>query len=155
MRALIEQIATEEKLDPLLFVAICTVESSLNPLAARFEPAWRYLYHPREIASQLVISVETETAFQSMSFGLPQIMGSVMRERGYTDHLSKCFVDPALPLRYAARHLRGFLVKYGGNESDAISAYNQGSNRKTAGGLYQNQRYVDKVSAVLRKLRPV
>lgn len=151
---LVRSTATAEKIDADLFLAICTVESSLDPLAVRFEPAWRYHYHPREFASRLNISPETETNLQACSYGLAQVMGSVMRERGYSENLVKCFLDPSIPLVYAARHLRGFLIRYG-TEPEAISAYNQGNARKTPGGLFQNQRYVDKVSQALRALRSV
>lgn len=154
MTDLIERAAKEVSLDPVLLRAICTIESSMSPLAIRYEPAWRYLYHAKEFASNLGISAETETVLQSCSYGLPQIMGSVMRERGFSESLTMCFVDPYIPLKYAARHLRDYLIKYG-TEPEAISAYNQGNARKTPGGLFQNQRYVDSVSQVLRKLRAV
>ena len=150
--SLIQQVAETEGVDYHLLLAICTVESSLNPLAVRYEPGWKYFYYQREFAEKNQISVATESALQACSYGLCQVMGSVMRERGFEGPLAQCFIDPALPLKHGARHLKGFLGRYG-TESDAISAYNQGSPRKTTGGMYVNQRYVDKVSLILRQLR--
>lgn len=150
--SLIKKVAADVGIDENLLIAICTVESSLNPLAIRFEPAWKYFYFPRETASALGLSNETETVLQSCSYGLNQIMGSVAREIGFRGNLTSFFQNPELPLKHGAIHLKQFLQKYG-NENDAISSYNQGSNRKTDGGMYQNQHYVDKVHAELIKLR--
>lgn len=148
---LCEQIALQESVDPKLAKAIVTVESHWRPEVSRFEPHWKYLYFPREFASKLGITVETETVMQSMSIGLMQVMGSVARELGFKDNLSKLF-DPKTNMTYGVRKLRTLLTKYS-NEDDVIVSYNAGSPRKTAGGMYVNQQYHDKVSAELRKLR--
>jgi soluble lytic murein transglycosylase-like protein len=153
--ALIHRIATEEKIDPIFFQAICTVESSLNPFAMRYEPAWSYLYFARETASRLGITAETETQLQKFSYGLCQIMGSVAREHGFTGSLAQLMADPALALKYGAKHLAKFSWKYGGAEPDIAAAYNAGSARKTKGGLYVNQQYVDKVDKELRRIRAI
>lgn len=152
MTEIIEKVAKEQGIDPKLLLAICTVESSLNPFAIRYEPAWSYYYFVNEHASRLGITQTTERVLQACSYGLAQIMGSVARSYGYSENLTKMFSGPEIPLRYSAMHLKNFITKYG-SEVDAISAYNQGSPRKTPGGLYQNQRYVDKVSQELTKLR--
>jgi len=151
--ALIHVAALGQKIDPVFYQAICTVESSLNPLAMRYEPAWNYLYFPREHASRLAITADTETQLQKFSYGLCQIMGSVAREHGFVDSLGMLIAKPELTLRYGAKHLAKFSWKYGGNESDIAAAYNAGSVRKTNGGLYVNQQYVDKVDQELRRLR--
>jgi soluble lytic murein transglycosylase-like protein len=152
--ALIHYVAHEHKIDPIFYQAICTVESSLDPFAIRYERAWNYLYFPREHASRLNITDETETQMQRFSYGLPQIMGSVAREHGYQGPLGKLFADPGLALKYGAMHLRKFQWKYG-TEAEVAAAYNAGAARKTAGGLFRNQQYVDKVDRELRKLRPL
>lgn len=151
MNSWIEVAAAEFRVDTDLLTAICTVESSLEPLAMRFEPGWRYFYQVVDFAELNRITPETERVLQASSFGLGQVMGAVMREHGYTGPLQRALSDPLLAVRYSAKHLRRFLDKY--TEVEAISAYNQGSPRKTPGGLFENQRYVDKVSRVLRSLR--
>jgi hypothetical protein len=152
--ALIHVVANENGVDPILFEAICRVESSLDPLAMRYEPKWNYLYFPREHASRLRITEETETQLQKFSYGLCQIMGSVAREHGFTGALVSLAADPALCLKFGAIHLKKFLWKYQ-TEAEAIAAYNAGSARRTPGGMFVNQQYVDKVDKVLRKLRPL
>lgn len=152
VKVLIHAAALAEGIDAKLLEAICTVESSLDPTAIRFEPHYRWTVSPREWASQMRLSVETETMLQSSSYGLGQIMGAVMREYGFKGKLQTCLADPSLPLMYSAKHLKKFLQKYGA-EAEAISAYNAGSPRRTPGGMFENQVYIDKVYSVLRKLR--
>lgn len=157
IKALIKKVALSEGIDEALLLAICTVESSLNPLAVKFEPAYKWVESPREWASQIRVkipgySVETEEALQRFSYGLGQIMGGVMRQYGYQGLLQNCMDNPETPLIYAAKHLKNFLRRYS-VEVEAIAAYNAGSPRKTPGGLFINQTYVDKVDKELRKLR--
>lgn len=96
--------------------------------------------------------VDTETALQRFSYGLPQLMGAVLREYGYAGSLHLLPTMPGVVLDYACQHLRRYMQKHP-NEVDWISSWNQGSPAKTPGGLYRNQVYVDKVSAELRRLR--
>lgn len=152
IKILIRSAAIHEGIDANLFEAICTVESSLEPKAIRYEPHYRWTVSPREWASKMRVSVETETMLQSCSYGLCQIMGAVMREQGFNGDLQTVLVQPEKILMAGAKHLRKFLVRYG-DEAAAISAYNCGSVRKTPAGSFENQRYVDKVYAVLRNLR--
>jgi len=150
--AFIRKIASKVGVEPALFEAICRAESNLDPYAVRFEPAWRYHHFPREWASRLNISVETERVLQACSWGLPQVMGSVAREYGFQDSLVR-LTEPELCLYYGAKHLKKFMEKYG-DDAEAVSAYNQGSNRKTEGGMFLNQTYVDRVFRIYRLIRP-
>ena len=148
----IKEVAQAEGLDEKLLQAICTVESSLDPYAVRYEPAYKYTVSPREWASQMRLSVETEEVLQKTSYGLAQIMGGVMREYGFSGKLQTCLLNPKIPLTYSAKHLKNYLRRYG-SEVEAIASYNAGSPRKTPGGMFVNQTYVDKVDRELRKLR--
>ena len=65
--ALIHYVAHEHKLDPIFYQAICMVESSLNPMAMRYEARWNYLFFPRENASRNQITEETEIQLQKFS----------------------------------------------------------------------------------------
>lgn len=141
-------------LDHNLVLAVITHETNGKTFKTRYEPAWKYLYFARQYAEKLDISVDTEIVMQSMSWGLMQVMGSVAREHGFDSDLPK-LTDPQLGLEYGCKHLKKMLVQCGGNESDAIAAYNAGSVRKTPGGMYENQVYVDEVSSVLRELRKI
>lgn len=146
-----EAAAQAQQVDPCLVRAIIDTESSWNPKAIRFEPNWKYLWFAREFSEKLQVPYDEEVRLQSSSLGLMQIMGGVARELGFTGNLNDLF-DPAVNLQYGIKKLQKLLKKYP-DEMDAISSYNQGHPAKSAGGMYLNQRYVDKVSACLRGYR--
>lgn len=139
-------------IDPELFLAICTHESALDPTAIRFEAHYRWLYHPREFASRMGISDETEIALQRFSYGLPQVMGAVLREYGFQRPLQCALEHPEEICVIAAKHLKKLQQKYS-DEAEVIAAYNAGSAVKLPSGMFENQRYVDAVSMLLRTLR--
>lgn len=143
--------AKEFKLDPMLISAMVQVESAGNPKAMRFEPAWRYFWFVDGYASKLNISVETERTLQAFSYGLLQIMGSCAREGGLTGPLTD-LLNVEMSLHYGCMHLSKIAKKYG-VEVDVIAAYNAGSPRKLASGMYENQAYVNKVHQYLVELR--
>jgi hypothetical protein len=128
---------------------MCKVESSLNPWAVRFEPGYKWFYEPVKFAEWSRISVDTERALQAMSYGLMQVMGAVCREYGYRGDLIRIASDAEQSLTFACKHLRKLTMRFG--EVECIPAYNAGSPRKTPGGLWVNQGYVDKVHAELVK----
>lgn len=155
LETLAEAIALKEGVDPCLLKAIITVESSWKPFVVRFEPAWKYLYFPREHASRLGITEMTEVELQKMSWGLCQVMGSVIREHKFDRMLTEA-CDPSISITYGCRHIKRFISKYGEDaEASVIAAYNAGSARKTMGGMFVNQQYVDKVDKALRFYRRV
>lgn len=147
---IIECLADFYKVDKNLAVAIASVESKFDAWAARFEPKWKYFVTPEKYSRSLGITLQTETMFQQTSWGLMQVMGSVMRELGYQDHLNS---GAAIEVgaRYGCAKLKTLLNRYP-KEEDAISAYNAGS-LIVADGKYKNQQYVDKVNEVLSGLR--
>jgi soluble lytic murein transglycosylase-like protein len=149
--AAIRTAADKYRLDYSLVLAICEVESGFDQWATRVEPAWKYLYFPRECSSKLGITIETETLHQCTSWGLMQVMGSVARELGYQEQLPRLCI-PEYGLEYGCRKLRKQMDRYG-MESDAVAAYNAGSVIMTTAGMYRNQKYVDKVNRVLIELR--
>lgn len=148
--------AEEFRVDANLIRAVCLHESAGNPWAMRVEQAPhldKYLIAPRAMADRLFLSYFTEYTAQRSSWGLMQVMGFKARELGYMGHLTM-LCDPEIGLFYGCKVLRQLLDKYG-DESDVIAAYNAGSVRMTAGGMYVNQGYVDSVYKhllVLRKL---
>ena len=76
---------------------------------------------------------------------------AVAREHGFKGWLTELCQD-AIGIEYGCKHLSTFHRKYE-EESDMIAAYNAGSARKTKGGMYVNQAYVNKVHQVLERLR--
>ena len=67
-------------IDPALVCAVCATESSWNPDATRYEPA----FYKRYIESMTGLSM-TEKTDRATSFGLMQIMGQVAREQGFDE----------------------------------------------------------------------
>jgi len=79
-----------------------------------------------------------------------QVIGTVAREhnfRGWFPELCR----PELGILYGCKHLKKFFGIYRTTE-DVVAAYNAGGVRKTKGGMYENQRYVDKVMKIYRQL---
>ena len=78
-----------------------------------------------------------------MSWGPMQIMGSVAREIGYADHLTK-LLDPAIGILWGSKKLAKLSRIYK-SQDDVIASYNAGSPVKTMKGELMNQAYVDGV----------
>lgn len=157
-KALIEENAIKYNIDADIISAIILTESSGNTWAVRYEPMYRWVLpisSMKAYSETIGITVETIMISQKMSLGLMQIMYAIaLDEYGFRGPPTQ-LCDPAIGIDYGCRHLRKFIDRYGSaNESDYISAYNQGSARKTEGGMYWNQSYVDKVYKHLRLLRP-
>ena len=150
--ALIHQKAIEHSCDPELLQAIVQIESAYNPNATRYEPNYKWIFHPRDHAEALGIKYEDELRLQMSSLGLAQVMGALARELGLKEHLTE-LLKPKANLDYACKYLRKLMVRYGSNEASIISAYNAGTAKKRLSGMYYNQTYVDKVSRVLEDIR--
>lgn len=141
--AMIANIAAANGLDPHLVAAIVMQESSGNPLAIRYEPQWRYLVTPDVFAKKLNITTATETVLQSCSYGYMQIMGSVSRELGYNDAL-QLLCEEDLGLQFGCKQLARLQARYP-KLQETIAAYNGGSPRRNAAGVFDNQSYIDSV----------
>jgi len=149
LESLIPEYAEEFNLDPKLVRAVCKVESNLNPWACRYEPAWKYFKDVNIWAKKLVQSQKTEEIQQATSWGSMQVMGSVARELGFAGHLTQLAV-PGIGLKYGCMKLSQMVRRHKKLE-DAIAAYNAGSPRKTKGGHYVNQTYVDRILRELNR----
>lgn len=134
--------ASKYGLDVKMVDAIIQIESGYDFYALRYEPNATYKVSPEKFAKINVITTETETVTQQMSWGLMQIMGFKAREQGFQGPMPNlCDVDTNLEL--GCKILQNFSKKYG-DEEDVIASYNAGSPRKTL-GKYVNQEYVNKV----------
>src|SRR6185437_11315345 len=101
-----------------LLVAICTVESSLNPKAI----------HPHD--------------GDGTSYGLCQIKEATARDMGFQSK-TKILMNMYVNAYYAAKYLSHQMEKYGDDWVRAIAGYNRGSSRFKI----SNQEYVNRVLA--------
>lgn len=141
MQEIIKRISKRYGIPAGLIRAIIEVESSGNTFAMRYEKNYPYLVKPFD---KYHWHKATEKEGQKTSWGLMQIMGAVARERGFEGRYLSELTKPELGIKYGCKHLKWNYNRYK-DWSDAISAFNQGSNRKYRDGSYQNQGYVDKV----------
>jgi len=137
-------------IDPYLLAAIVQVESEGNPFAARYEAGYKYISKAATHAATNHTSLNTEVELQKFSLGLCQMMGGVFRELGLTGPLPQAF-DPEINLAYGAKKIAILNAKYSVLE-DVISSYNGGTPRKVSGG-YENQKYVDAVTAAMTSIK--
>lgn len=172
--AVYHDAAQVHKLDLALVLAIAEVESSFRVAAFRPENAYRYLVDVRtfkpfraleshEIRSATApadfpappgVSRDAEWSGQRASWGLMQVMGGVARELGCNAlSLGEMLADPAMAVDLGCRHLKAKLARYDGDTASAIAAYNAGSARREADFRFENQGYVDKVTAALIRHR--
>jgi soluble lytic murein transglycosylase-like protein len=128
-----------------LFAALVFKESSFNPLAIRYEPAYRWLWDtpgrkpirrltreeytsdapPADFRGPEGVSPDYEWMAQRTSWGLCQVMGAVARERGFDGDDFSALLDPDRNLELGGRLLSRLLRRY--DVADALSAYNAGS----------------------------
>lgn len=142
----IQRTAVSFLLPPEIVLAICKVESGLNPHAYRHEPAYPWLWDcaknaplpvsaavagrrspPPEFRAPAGISALSEWVGQQSSWGLMQVMGAVAREYGFRGHFPQlCFPTDGLAL--GCRHLAQFQKRFGSGYgwAGAVSAYNCG-----------------------------
>lgn len=130
-KALASKYATKWNIDPVLLCALVEHESSWNPWAVRFEPAFESRY-VKPVNPAMPTTLELTKA---MSFGLGQIMGEVAIELGFQGRFMTELCDPDTGLEFAARKLHRCLtihqpVKQNDGSFDyglALLAYNGGA----------------------------
>lgn len=119
---LAKETAGKYALDPALVCAIVEQESSWNPWAIRYEPAF-YVHY---VMPQRGLSA-TEAYARAFSWGLMQIMGEVAREEGFKlDLPSLC--DPTTGLDAGCNHFKRKLVSADHNVTKALLLWNGGNN---------------------------
>jgi soluble lytic murein transglycosylase-like protein len=151
IRAKIEAAAKVHSLDADLVEAFCLVESSADPKATRYEPAFFKTY----IFPIAQTMTESEAKGRATSWGLMQIMGQVARELGFGGTLESLLIAEN-GLDWGCKFLKRKIDKYHAEGLDAaIAAYNAGTPHKNAKGLFYNQGYVDKVRQYYRLIRHV
>src|SRR5277367_117832 len=118
--------AAKYGLDAALVAAVCEQESSWNCFAARYEPAFFSRYN-QPMISNGTLSNMTEATLRSMSIGLMQTMGEVVREFGYKGNLL-ALTDPDTSLDWGCQKLKKCLDTAGGDFHTALQHWNGGSN---------------------------
>jgi len=146
---IIKRYAVVYDIDEKLIRAIIQVESSWNPWAIRVERGFwkRYLDGIKRV---FFVTPKDDDRwldypdFTSCSYGLMQLMLTTAMEQGFRFTYPTELLDPATNIKWGCALLKKLYRRYG-DWNDAISAYNQGNNRKNLDGTYVNQKYVNKV----------
>jgi len=109
--ALARSTAAKHELDPALICAVVEQESSWDPHAIRYEPAFRARY-----VAPLGLP-PTEEIARSISWGLMQVMGQLAREHGFAGKFLSSLCDPAAGLDIGCRILAVKLAFRSGSAS--------------------------------------
>ncbi len=152
IRAKIEKAAKDACLDADLVEAFVMTESSGNPKATRYEPAF-YKRYVQPLLGKAKGLTPHELAGRATSWGLMQLMGQVARELGFKGQFEELFI-PEIGLKWSLKHLCHFIDKYHDDLDMAIAAYNAGTPKRTdTGKSFRNQAYVDKVRGYLKQIK--
>ena len=130
--ALAVQTARAYELDPRLVCAVCEQESSFNPFAIRFEPAFLSRY-----VLPLNLGSRTEETARAFSWGIMQVMGQVAREHGFKGQFLSMLCEPVAGLDIGCRVLRSKLNSHPSTVTAGLLAYNGGGNKEYATGVIE------------------
>lgn len=118
-------IAVKYNLIPSLVCGICEQESSWEPDATRYEPAFYVRYiEPMIHAGTLTDMVEARN--RATSFGVMQVMGEVARELEYTGPLP--FESAEQGIELGCEKFSRCVAESHGDMISALLRYNGGSN---------------------------
>lgn len=120
--ALVKQIADRHQLYSELVCAVVEQESSWNPWALRYEPAFRARY-----VAPLGLPATEEVA-RSTSWGLMQVMGQVARESGFIGKFLSELCDPETGVEVGCIVLKHKIAAAEGNVAKALLLWNGGAN---------------------------
>jgi soluble lytic murein transglycosylase-like protein len=142
LEQLARTVAQAHGLDQSLFLALIENESSWNPWAFRFEPAFLKTYlHDSPFSA-------SETQARATSFGLAQVLGQVAREYSFTGKFLTELCDPETGLKYGAMKLRDCMKRANGDERDALLRYNGGGDKQYPDRVFaRRQKYAAEVTA--------
>ncbi|MGB9404759.1 MAG: lytic transglycosylase domain-containing protein [Candidatus Acidiferrales bacterium] len=126
---LARDIAARHSLDPALVCAIVEHESSWNPWAIRFEPAFFAKYvAPLFTNNKIEPATNSEAYSRAFSWGLMQVMGQSARERGFSAEFLSELSDPAAGLEAGCDLFAHKLAVAGANAERALQLWNGGAN---------------------------
>jgi soluble lytic murein transglycosylase-like protein len=133
--SLARTIAAAHSLDSALVCAICEQESSWNPWAIRYEPAFFARYIAPMVAAGKSATPKlspTEAHARAFSWGLMQVMGQVAREQNFTGASCAELCDPSTGLEFGCRVLSIKLRAAQGDIARALQLWNGGANANYA-----------------------
>lgn len=122
--ALAKQTAQAAGVCPELLCAAIEQESDWDPWAVRFEPEFFKRYCVPLFTNNKITL--TEAYLRAFSWGLGQVMGQTAREHGYNTELPRLCAEPGTNIELACKILAHKLAVNGGNERQALLAYNGG-----------------------------
>jgi soluble lytic murein transglycosylase-like protein len=138
---LAKAVAGTFNLDPSLVCAICEQESSWNPGATRFEPAFYARYEANLDLDDL------EKRDRSTSWGLMQIMGETARSIGFNMNMN-FLLTPESNLAWGCRFLETRLQHAHYDTEKALLLWNGGGNLEyPTQVLARVSKYNDAISA--------
>lgn len=129
---LARKAAATQSLDPALVCAVIEQESSWNPWAIRYEPAFFTRYVASLYTNNKVSA--SEAYARGFSWGLMQVMGQVARETGFDAPFLSALCDPEQGLNIGCKVLRkkfdamACLPGQAGDTTRALLAWNGGGN---------------------------
>lgn len=124
--SLVRGIAASRGVSPQLMCAVIEQESSWDPWAIRYEPAFMTKYvAPQYTAGKFSA---TEAYARAMSWGLAQIMGATARELGYAGVSLAELCDPKVGADWGVRDMKRCLDRAKGDEAKALLGWNGGRN---------------------------
>jgi len=124
--ALARKAAAAQSLDPALVCAVVEQESSWNPCAMRYEPAFFTKYVASLYTNNKVSA--SEAYARGFSWGLMQVMGQVARETGFDALFLSALCDPEQGLAVGCKVLRKKFDGAGGDTTRGLLAWNGGGN---------------------------
>jgi soluble lytic murein transglycosylase-like protein len=127
-KALAATYGAKHGISAVLVASVCEQESTWDPFAIRFEPA----FEARYIKPALPLAPSTRQLTEAMSFGLMQIMGETAIEFGWKGKFLTELCDPDLGVDFGCAKLRHCLDISAGDEAKALEFYNGGSNLQYA-----------------------
>lgn len=119
-------VAVQYQLIPSIVCGIIEQESSWNPDATRYEPAF-YVRYVEPLINNMVVTDMTEAKNRATSWGLMQVMGQVARELGYVGPLP--FVDPQVGIRWGCEKFSRCVALGRGDMIAALLHFNGGANK--------------------------
>jgi soluble lytic murein transglycosylase-like protein len=120
--ALARKAAASQSLDPALVCAVVEQESSWNPWAMRYEPAFFAKYVAHLYTNNKITA--SEAYARGFSWGLMQVMGQVAREMGFDGTFLSATCDPELGLAIGCKLLRKKLDAMDGDTTRGLLAWN-------------------------------
>jgi soluble lytic murein transglycosylase-like protein len=124
--ALARKAAAAQSLDPALVCAVVEQESSWNPWAMRYEPAFFAKYVAHLYTNNKITA--SEAYARGFSWGLMQVMGQVAREMGFDGAFLSATCDPEQGLAIGCKLLRKKLDAMDGDITRGLLAWNGGGN---------------------------